>query len=156
MWDSLILSGFNHCFQVYGFHLTQFWQLKLQRIQNSCLRFIFCIRKRQRISHTLKVVNWLNMKNRLHFFTVTLIHKVLSDKKTSYLHRKIQFRTDVHNINIRRKNLICCPKHRLHLFERSFTYLAYKLYNVVPYEFKHLQASAFKRRLKEWLMDTQA
>ena len=134
--DSLILSNFNHCFQVYGFFLTQFWQRKLQIIQNSCLRFIFCIRKTRHISHTLKIVNWLNMRNRLHLLTVTMIHKILIDKKPTYLHRKIRFRTDVHNVNVRRKNLICCPKHRLHLFERSFSYLAYKLYNGVPQALK--------------------
>lgn len=152
--DSLILSNFNYCYQVYGPFLSQFWQTKLQRLQNSCLRFIFSIKKYQRISHTLKLANWLNMKDRLYLQNVALIHRVLSDRKPGYLCRKIRFRTDVHNINIRRKNLISCPKHRLQLFKKSFSYMAFKLYNQIPCSFYSLNVTTFKIRCKKYLLNT--
>ena len=153
--DSLILSNFNYCYEVYGVFLSHFWQSKLQRVQNCCLRFIYSIRKHQHISHTLTVANWLNMKNRLHYHTVALIHRVLTEKKPSYLHRKIKFRTDIHNVNIRRKNLICCPKHKLQIFKRSFTYLAFKLYNSIPHVYKLLSVNKFKVQYKQRLLDMQ-
>lgn len=153
--DSLILSNFNHCCQVFGFSLTKFWQARVQRVQNACLRFIFSIKKGRHVSHTLKIVKWLNMKNRFHFHAITLVHKVLIEKKPSYLHRKILFRADVHNVNIRRRNLIDCPKHKLHIFERSFTYIAYRLYNSVSSNFQKLNLNNFKTKYRQFLLGQQ-
>lgn len=95
------------------------------------------------------------MKNRLNLHTVTLIHKILTEKKTNYLHRKIQYRTDIHNINVRRKNYISCPKHKLHIFKCSFSYNAYKLYNPVPSNLKNLTTNKFKTVYKNILFLSQ-
>lgn len=153
--DTLILSNFTYCCQVYGFCTTKFWLTKIQTMQNSCLRFIYSIRRRQHISHKLKTINWLNMQNRFHLQISVLIHKVLIEKKPSYLHRKIKFRTDVHNLNLRNKHLICCPQHRLQVFKNSFTYLCFKIYNSIPKTFKSLGIRSFKVKYKAFLFSLQ-
>ncbi|XP_031359025.1 uncharacterized protein LOC116182622, partial [Photinus pyralis] len=51
--DSLVLSRFNYCDVLYGPCLLAKDRDRIQRVQNSCLRFVFGIRKYDRISHTL-------------------------------------------------------------------------------------------------------
>ena len=66
--DSVVLSHFNHCDVVYSSCLTSRMKRRIQVVQNSCLRFIHGIRRRDHISHTLKDTGWLSMadRRRLH------------------------------------------------------------------------------------------
>lgn len=153
--DTLVLSNFAYCCQIYSFCTTKFWLTKIQTMQNSCLRFIYSIRRRQHISHKLKTAKWLNMQNRFHLQFSVLIHKLLIEKKPSYLHRKVKFRTDIHNINLRHKHLICCPPHKLQLFKGSFTYLCFKIYNSIPKSFKPLSVQTFKSKYRTFLFHSQ-
>lgn len=153
--DSLILSCFSYCSQVYWPCLTKFWMSKIQRVQNSCLRFIYSIPRRHHVSHALRFANWLNMENRFHLQTSVLIHKILIEKKPSYLHRRIKFRCDVHNINLRHRHTISCPSHKLQLYKSSFTYLCFKIYNSIPEQFKILNMHIFKARYKGFLLNSQ-
>lgn len=153
--DSLILSNFTFCDLLYGSCITKELQTRIQRMQNSCLRFIYCIRKREHISHTLRWANWLNMHNRYVLHGSVLVHKILCDKKPSYLYRRIKFRTDIHAVNIRRKDTLHFPSHRLQLFKKSFSYVCCKLYNAVPSQFKTLTVGTFKSSFKKYLHSGQ-
>lgn len=153
--NSLVLSGLSYCYPVYGSCISGFWKQKIQVLQNSCLRFIYSIRRRQHVSHALEIANWLNMNNRYIYQTASLIHKIITTKKPCYLHRKITYRTDVHNLNLRRKNVVSCPHHRLQLFKHSFTYSVYKIYNSIPDCIKALNINAFKAKLKTFLLNVQ-
>lgn len=66
--DSLVLSHPNYCDTVYGPCITNMDSNRLQKLQNSCLRLIYGIRKFDRISHKLKEISWLSMvgRRRLH------------------------------------------------------------------------------------------
>lgn len=153
--ETLVLSLFNYADALYGPNLTLRYKNKVQKVQNSCLRLIFGIRKRQRISHKLEEVKWLNMENRRKHHFVTLCHKIIHDKKPSYLHRKITYRSDVHNVNIRNKGLLTVPYFTTELFRRSFSYQICFLYNTIPAEFKMLNIPKFSRALKKHLFDNQ-
>lgn len=153
--DSLVLSRLTYGSQVFSSCLDVEDNMKLQRLQNSCLRFIYGIRKYAHISHKLKDAKWMNMKNRFHYHRATLYHSIVSNKKPAYLYNKIRFRTDVHNVNIRRKNIITPPLHRLALLERSFSYDIYRVYNNVPANLKILTKKAFGRAYSGHLFQNQ-
>ncbi|KAF2898411.1 hypothetical protein ILUMI_07763 [Ignelater luminosus] len=51
--ESLVLSRFNHCDVLYGPCMDALTSRRIQVVQNSCLRFIFGIKRIQRISHKL-------------------------------------------------------------------------------------------------------
>lgn len=150
--DSLVLSHFNYCDVVYGPCLDARTQNRIQLIQNSCLRLIHGIRKYDRISYTLKLTNWLNMRDRRYLHSLCLFHKIISLKCPIYLYKKISFRSDVHHINVRSRGLLTPPMHRTTFFERSFTYNIAKIYNATPNSYKLLGLDAFKRVIRSRLL----
>lgn len=154
--ESLVLSRLNYCDSLYGSYISAYNARRLQKIQNSCLRLIFGIRRRQHISHKLGDVKWLNMRNRRLLHSATLFHNIISTGKPPYLYRRIRFRTDVHHVNIRYKGTLTPPLHRLEHFKRSFSYQITNVYNNLPTHVKLAPSIfLFKRRLFSFLFTKQ-
>lgn len=146
--ESLILSLTNYCDYLYGPCLSVKDAARLQKLQNSCLRLIFGIRKFERISHTLAQVGWLNMCNRRKLHMLAFYHKIIKTGMPPYLYNRIRYRTDVHNLNLRNKNLICLPRFRTCQYTRSFSYNVAKYYNALGQDYKSMSMFIFKKRLK--------
>lgn len=152
--ESLVLSKVMYCCQIFYPCLDQETLNKIQVLQNSCLRYIYGLRKYDRVSYALKDAKWLNMKNRYHLLTVCFYHRILTQKTPPYLYYKIRYRTDVHNVNVRRKNVLCTPRFKLELFRRSFSYDVCARYNSLPDQFKNdLSSVAFKWHFKKFLFE---
>ena len=107
--ESLVLSKFNY---TYLSNIDSDDARRIQVVQNSCLRLIFGIRRRKHISHKLFDVSWLNMKNRRLFSSLCLFQKIIFFKYPKYLYRKITFRADVNNLNVRFKGQISSFLHK--------------------------------------------
>lgn len=150
--ESLVLSKFNYCDTVYGSCIDSTSKRRIQGIQNACLRLCFGIRRRQSVSSKLGEADWLDMESRRYLHFAVLIHKIILNKTPPYLHKKIIFRTDVHNVNIRTRGMISPPIHSTSLFERSFSYYASKVYNNIPAKFKQLFISQFKKQIMQWII----
>lgn len=153
--ETLVLSNFVHCAAMYGPCLTGYELHRIQRVQNSCLRFMYGVRKRENISHTLVTAKWLNIRNKFKHQFLCLVHKLITTGTPPYLYNKITYRTDVHNLNLRHKNTIAVPAHRKALFRRSFSYNVAKEYNSCPPEFKNKSLSVFKVNLRNTLFRLQ-
>lgn len=153
--DSLVLSNFNHCDVVYNSCITSADKNRIQKMQNSCLRLIFGIRKYDRISHTLRDTKWLDMQNRRYLHSACLFHNIITTQTPPYLYNRIVFRTDVHTLNLRFKGALTPPLHHLDLFKRSYSYCISNIYNNVPENLKTLNISTFRKHLKEFLFGHQ-
>lgn len=154
--ETLVLSHLNYADALYGPCLNSLYSRKIQKLQNSCLRLIYGIRRNQRISHKLKQVKWLNMSNRRLHHTACLFHTLILNKSPVYLYNKITFRTDVHHINVRYKGLLTPPLHHTQLFKRSYSYQIYRIYNSVSVDLKTSNITNFKRKYKKILFDHQS
>lgn len=152
--DSLVLSKLNYCDSLYGPCLDYNTSVKIQRLQNTCLRFIYGIRKFDRISHKLKEAKWLNMSDRRLFHTVCLYQRIIVNKCPTYLYKKISFRTDVHTLNLRFKGLLTPPIRHTEFFKRSFSYTVAYHYNItIPSSLKKVSTfTSFKRKFRELLL----
>lgn len=150
--EAYVLSQFAYCSSVYSPCLTLVDKHRIQRVQNSCLRFIFGIQKYDHVTYRLTELGWLNMSDRLYLWTATQYHKIIISKKPPYLLNKISFRTDIHNINIRRKGIITPPLHKSAKYERCFSYNLSKIYNSLANKIKTLPLIRFKRELKASLL----
>ena len=144
--DSLVLSKFNFCDSLYDSFLSSVAIRKIQKLQNSCLRLIFGVRRHERISHRLVDAKWLNMQARRRVHRACLFHKIITFRSPPYLYLKITYRTDVHNLNLRHRGLLSTPFHRTEFFKKSFSYLIVSLYNSLPSSFKSLPVSSFKSK----------
>lgn len=122
---------------------------RMQRVQNSCIRFIYGIRKFDHVSFKLKELNWLNMEQRRTLYMLSLFHKIITTKTPQYLYNKIRYRSDVHNVNIRYKGVISPPLHKTGFFERSFTFNIYRMYNSVPSEYQSYSLKKFKAAMTQ-------
>lgn len=153
--DSLVLSHFNHCDIVYGPCLDSRDSHRIQKMQNSCIRFIFGMGRHCRVSHRLKDLKWLNMTNRRKLHSILLFCKIIKHHSPPYLYDKITFRTDVHHLNLRR-NTLTIPKHRSQFFKRSFSYNICRDINAISLNFD-LSNSIFtlKKKLKRELLECQ-
>lgn len=152
--ETLVLSHFTYCSQVYGPRILFESAQRIQRVQNACLRLIFGINKFNRISHKLSELSWLNMANRRLLQAACLYHQIITQKCPTYLFNKISFRCDVHNLNLRYKGGITPPIHRTHLFKGSFSYDISKVYNKIPLDIQTSSVLVFKRKLKSHLLNT--
>lgn len=153
--ESLVLSKLNYGDAVYGPCLNSVDIFRIQKLQNSCLRLIFGIRKFERISHTLQTAEWLNMKNRRFLHSAALYSKVITNKIPPYLFNKITYRSDVHNINIRFKGNLTPPMHATEIFKRSFSFNIVCCLNNLPQNIRyannigHFKTLLYKRLLVE-------
>lgn len=155
--DSLVLSHFNHCDNVYGPCLDSQDTRRIQKVQNSCIRLIYGIRRRNRVSHKLKDLSWLNMYNRRKLHATILYYKIIKNKSPPYLYDKISFRTDVHHLNLRR-NSINIPKHKTEFFKRCYSYNIGYLLNCLNLDMDDLNLGiyTFKKRYLNKLLRNQS
>lgn len=142
--DTLVLSQFNFCDVLYGSFLSYRNVKRIQMVQNSCLRFICGIRRRERISHRIKEIGWLDMDARRKLHCACMFHKVVLNKTPAYLYNKITFRTDVHNLNLRHRGVVMIPSHRTQFFKKGFSYKISKVYNNLPNFLKSTSIHRFK------------
>nr|CAI5868891.1 unnamed protein product [Callosobruchus analis] len=153
--DSLVLSVLNYGDVVYGPHLTVAYRQTIQKVQNSCLRLIYGIRRRRSVSNKLYDAGWLNMHHRRLLHAVCLYHKIVSYRKPQYLYSKIKFRTDVHTLNIRFKGLLSPPRFYHEFFKKSYKYQICSVYNSFPEDDKRLCDYRFKEKFKNILLKKQ-
>lgn len=150
--EALVLSHLNFGDVVFHPFLRKADMNRLQRIQNSCVRLIENVKKYDSVSHHLRNLGWLNIHQRQIHHSCCLFHKIITFKTPPYLYKKIRFRTDVHNLNIRHKNAITVPNHKSSLFQCGFTYQIAKQYNMIPHNVKVYSSARFKRELKKFLL----
>lgn len=153
--NSLVLSHFNYCDIVYGPCLDSRDRSRIQKLQNSCLRLVFGLRKFDRISHKLNDLRWLNMLNRRHLHASCMFWRLLITRTPPYLYAKIQFRTDVHTLNLRHRGRLTPPKHNTEFFKRSFSYCVAKLCNDLPSHLRSSSLSRFGQLLRANLLSSQ-
>lgn len=153
--DSLVLSHINYCSFVFWHCLDVIHKSRLQKIQNTCCRFIFGLRKFDSVSHNFNVLNWLNISNRIKLQQMVFSHKIITSSTPQYLKDKFIPRTKLHSINIRQKNALSMPKFKSALFKKSFTYTAITQYNSLPNHFKQLKVNAFKKKVRTDLFSKQ-
>lgn len=152
--NTLIMSQFNYSITLYYAHLTSIYKKKIQKVQNSCIRFSFGIQRREHITPYLNEKKILNMGNRYVFFFLRQIYKILINQSPCYLYKLLEKRGSAHNLNLRHPHLLSIPAHSSSKFESSFSYLVPKLYNEYSTLFK-LSYKVFTREIRNTLLEIQ-
>lgn len=150
--ETLVLSHANYADVVYGPCLDVRSSSRIQKIQNSCIRFICKVPRRDHISPKLVELKWLNMFNRRKLHIATFVHGVLERGSPHYLKEKLKRRELVHDLNTRNTHLLDIPRHKTTLFKRSFSYNAANVYNSVPHSIQVKSVLGFKKSYKQYLL----
>ena len=103
--EAYVLSQLNYCDMVTQ-PTTIALKTRIQRVQNSCIRYIFGLRKYEHITPYIQKLDTLNMEGRTKRHALTLMHKIVNKIAPGYLTEKLSYRHDVHNHNTRNRNAL--------------------------------------------------
>lgn len=151
--ESLILSVPAYGDVVYGPCLTNKMLFKLQKMQNTCVRFATLANRRDHISPILQECKMLNIKKRWILHLCCLVHSILNNHMPAYLRVKIKYRGELHGGNLRQaSNLLHISQHKTAFFKSCFSYAAVNYYNKIPQNIKSLSYNSFKKKVKNLLL----
>ena len=150
--ESYVLCHFNYCDSVF-FNISEFLKHKIQKTQNTCLRFIYGLRKYDHISSCLKDLDTLNMENRRISHGLTLMRKIKLKLAPSYLVERITLHENLHNYNTRNRNSIVIGRSNTTLRQKSFFPFFSKLYNEITKQpkFCNISLQTFQIQVKKYL-----
>lgn len=146
--NTLILPIVEYADTVY-LNLNKEFQMKIQRLQNACVRFIFGLRKYDRVSFCRESLGWFTMSQRREIHIALLLWKILNTQTPPYLSSMFSPLGE-HDHNTRSSNeaLLLIPAHSTEFFSRTFAVQATKLWNTLPRRLRTAgNFSSFKRLL---------
>lgn len=125
-------------------------QIKLQRLQNACVRFIFDLRKSDHVSQFYENLGWMRLEKRRKLGQGLLLYNIFQNKTPVYLFNKLKFVSQVHCRSNRFSNkLLVVPQHRTVKYSKSFIISASKLWNTLDmHSLLSYSYHVFKVRLK--------
>jgi len=151
--DSLVLPHISYCIAVFWPALLHGDRQSLQRLQNSCIRYSYSLRKFDHISESFAESKWLNLEERFQVQLLCSVYKVISLEHPFYLYNKLVRGSDIHSRNTRHRDLLAVPRHSSSLFQRCFSYNATKHCNKLPIDIKEAPtATAFKNKVKKHIV----
>ena len=151
-----ILSQFNYCDSLF-FNCSQLLKSKIQKVQNSCLRFCLNLRKFDHISQHRIKLGLLNMDQRRILHGTTLINKIVKGLAPSYLCDRIKHHSDFHNHNTRNREALVLNKNKTSKKANSFFGTIPKQYNTLLNDninISNVSLTTFKNKCKKFLLNT--
>ena len=150
--ESYVLCHFNYCDQVYS-NITEFLKSKIQKVQNSCFRLIFGLRKYDHVSSCITKLNTLNMQERRILHGLSLMHRINLKIAPSYLVDRITRHDDLHTYNTRHRRNIVTERCNTEMRRNSFFPFFSKLYNDITttHNLKTVSVITFKKHVKQHL-----
>ncbi|KAI5731371.1 hypothetical protein M8J77_008987 [Diaphorina citri] len=129
---SFILPKFEYCAPLlHG--LTLELSTSLQRAQNSCVRFIYNVRRREHITPYYNRLQRLRIEDRRRILTLSVLYKLLKSRSPPYLYEKYQFRADVSSRDTRSHELLLDkPRHYTQSYSNAFLLSSIDLWNSLP------------------------
>ena len=154
--ESYILSQFNYG-DIILQNMTKNLKDKIQKVQNSCTRFIFGLRKYDHISNHRKSKQILCMENRRLLHGLSLMFRIKNKMAPSYLCDRITCHNDIHTHNTRNRNHIRPPLARSNMRAMSYFVHVSKKFNELPnnIETSGISYITFKLKCKKHLLNTE-
>lgn len=119
-------------------------KLRLQVTFNSITRYVYGLKKRDRISEYVKMLFGVDFNSYLKIKSLILLHKIIIGKEPNHLYEKLSF-----SRFLRRRNLIPF-RHTKLVSEWQFFISVIRLWNALPsYSKSIVNATLFKRALFE-------
>ena len=152
--EMYILSQFNYCDALF-LNASKILKNKIQKVQNSCLRFALDLRRFDHITAHRQRLGHLSMNDRRSLHSLTLMHKINKHIAPSYLTTRITHHADIHNHNTRNRQGLAIANMKTAKKSNSFFGCIQKLYNNVTgnSDFSHISVDTFKTKCKKYLRE---
>jgi hypothetical protein len=153
--STLIIPLIDYADVVYQ-DLSEELSLKLQRLFNACIRFIFNLQISDRITKYIDKLSWLKLSYRRQLHTLSLLHQILNTNTPHYLLENFKTQDQVHKTNTRGNKTLVIPQHRTVVYNKSFTVTACREWNKLNPDLRKASSiSLFKRALHKTLLKSQ-
>ena len=155
----ILVTGGNpvidYCCVVYN-DLGELLNVKLQRAQNACIRFILDVRRDEHITPYFAYLKWLKLKERRTLKIAIMTINILKHKTPSYLYESFSRMDDIHGrCNRYTQHTMQIPHHHTVKFNKSFICCASRIFNQYNlHEFENSSSSVLKRHLTKILLTT--
>ena len=145
--QSLVFHHFNYCDIVFS-NLNEKLQSKLQKLQNSCVRYIFGLKKHDHVTPFYDKLNWRKLKDSRKLKSLLMVHSTLAVSQPRYLRCQFQFIKDKHSriTKSSASNMLAIPKFKTQNFAQSFIVSASQGWNQLPASARNMTSKqAFKK-----------
>ncbi|KAJ4444062.1 hypothetical protein ANN_05851 [Periplaneta americana] len=125
---------------------------RLQRVHNSCVRFVCDVRRADLITPSFQTLNWLRLNERRHFHSLVLLFQVLHTSTPTYLASRFSYLSSYHNLFTRTQNsrILAIPTHKTSSYSSSYTISLSRLWNTLPSDIRDCRnLVAFKSKLSK-------
>lgn len=127
--QTLIFPIIDYCSVVYN-DISETLNIKLQRVQNACVRYVTDARRDVHITPYYLQLGWLKLYERRQLAVAILTCKILKTMNPSYLYCMFKPMGAVHNRDNRyTKTTLQIPIHRTTRFNKSFSCTASRIFN---------------------------
>lgn len=150
---SLIYPQLDYCNVVYYNYLSGLYRGKIQKAQNTCLRFVYCINKFDHITPVYVTHALLKYEFRAMLHFGTFVYKIYKSRCPSYLWNYVIARQDLHDRSLRNVVRFQIPRHYTAKFS-CFSFRCVELLNsdiFVLITAKSLVS--FRNHYKKYLID---
>ena len=155
--QSLVFPIIDYCDVVYA-DLSSNLANKLQRIQNSCVRLLFGLKRRDHLSEYYDRLKWLRLDEKRRLNRLTVVFKSLKGFIPDYLKNKLVLLRDSHKFNnTRGKNdyILNIPAHKTQFYSNSFITAAARDWNNLPSALRSsATVASFNHRAKKHIIET--
>lgn len=152
--QSLVFPLFDYASAVFC-DLSSTLVEKLQKAQNSCIRFIFRLRYDEHVTMYYKNLNWLKIKERLEYNMLSLAFKITNKKEPLYLFENYKTMTNIHSKETRHgKKMLQFPLHKTVIYNKSFHIQSIRLLNSLDDRLRKCKnVKEFNTRIKADLLN---
>jgi len=121
--QSLILSNFYYCYPAYGNSISRGDKDRMQKMQNSAIRFVYGLKKFDHVSPYAEAANIPPLESVCRMLTCCMVHKTLMLKEPEYLHERLLSREEVALRSTRHGGRLHFPRVRLEAGRKSLILL---------------------------------
>lgn len=151
--NSLVLPHFDYACLVYN-DLTDYLDTKLNRLLNTCIRYVFRIRRDTPIAPYRRQLGWLSLQSRRKYFLGITIYRILASANPTYLYEPfVSIFSHARRPSRREDSTFAIPLCTTKSFEKSFVISAAKFWDTLPINIKNSPSiETFKVQLHNLLI----
>lgn len=145
---SVVVARIDNCNALYT-GLSAHHISKLQRLQNSCARVIYGVRRRDHVSGLLQDLHWLPIRLRIIFKALCLIFKCIHNTAPSYLSDTLPV--------INENRFVRIPRTNTSYGDQAFSRCGPIYWNALPTTIRNIPTiTNFKSKLKHYLFSSSS
>lgn len=150
--NSLVVPHVDYACIIYD-DVPEYLNVKLQRLLNCALRFVFSVKRDAHISPYRRAMNWLTVKTRRNYFKCSMMYSVLTTDTPSYLRELYrEVGPEVRRSRRLASSSFSLPLSRTNMLDKSFVTTSVRLWDSLPVNIKDLPSlAAFKNALFRFL-----